>query len=51
MELVEKLKEYFATTTKEQQDADWEAVKHLNNIGPTVDEYFEAYETCKNNTK
>lgn len=41
--MVDKLKEYFNTTSKEQQDKDWEAVKHWDKVGPSVDEYVKAY--------
>ena len=33
VDLVAILKDYFATTPKEQQDKDWEELKHLNNFG------------------
>lgn len=39
--LAESLKEYFATTPKEQLDKDWEEIKPLNDIGPDV------LETCE----
>ena len=32
MKTLERLKKYFATTSKEQQDKDWEQIKHLNEI-------------------
>ena len=32
MKTLERLKKYFATTSKEQQDKDWEEIKHLNEI-------------------
>lgn len=35
----ESLKRYFEETPKEQLDADWEEIKHLNEIGPDVIEY------------
>lgn len=28
--------------TKEELDQEWEKLKHYNDIGPTVDEYFES---------
>lgn len=40
----EKLKEYFENTPQEQLDADWEKLKHLNDIGPDVIEYTERVE-------
>ena len=33
VDLVAILKDYFANTPKEQQDKDWEELKHLNNFG------------------
>lgn len=36
----EELKKYFENTPKEKILADWEKTKHLDNVGPTVDEYF-----------
>lgn len=40
----EKLKEYFKNTPQEQLDADWEKIKHLNDIGPDVEEYTKRIE-------
>lgn len=37
----ESLKRYFEETPKEQLDADWEEIKHLNEIGPDVIEYCQ----------
>lgn len=39
--LVEELNHYFATTTKEQQDKDWEELKEWNEVGPDVFEYLK----------
>ena len=36
--LFEQLKEYLATATKEQLDADWEKLKKYNEIGPLVED-------------
>ena len=38
--LVEDLKQYFENTPQEELDKDWEELKHLNDIGPTCDEYL-----------
>ena len=32
MKTLDSLKKYFATTSKEQQNKDWEEIKHLNGI-------------------
>lgn len=42
--MLQKLKEYFNNTPKEQLEKDWEEIKQYQNIGPTVDEYFENLE-------
>ncbi len=40
--IVDIMKNYFATTPKEQQDKDWEELKHLNDIGPDIEIAFGA---------
>lgn len=42
MNLLQKLKEYFETTPKEQLDKDWEELKKYNEIGPDMDEYIKS---------
>jgi hypothetical protein len=37
----EKLKEYFENTPREKVLEDWNKSAHLNNVGPTVDEFIE----------
>jgi hypothetical protein len=37
----EKLKEYFNTTPREKVLEDWNKSAHLNNVGPTVDEFLK----------
>ena len=37
----EIIKEYFANTSKEQLDKDWEELKHLNDVGITIEECNE----------
>lgn len=37
----EKLKEYFETTPREKVLEDWNKSAHLDNIGPTVEEFVE----------
>lgn len=39
----EHLKEYFESIPKEQLDKDWDKIKHLNDIGPDVIEYYKHY--------
>ena len=43
-QLAESLREYFATTPKEQLDKDWEEIKPLNDIGPDVLETCEEWQ-------
>lgn len=40
--LVEELKKKLDSMTQEELDQEWEKLKHYNEIGPTVDEYFES---------
>ena len=42
--MLQELKEYLNNTSKEQLEKDWEELKQYQNIGPTVDEYFENLE-------
>ena len=42
--MLQKLKEYFNNTPKEQLEKDLEEIKQYQNIGPTVDEYIEYME-------
>jgi len=37
----EKLKEYFKTTPREKVLEDWNKSAHLDNVGPTIDEFLE----------
>ena len=39
--IVEQLKKHFEEATQEELDKEWEELKHWNEIGPTVDEYFD----------
>lgn len=41
--LFNSLKEYFDNTSEEQLEKDWDEVKHLNDIGCDVLEYYKAY--------
>lgn len=40
--MVERLREYLANTSKEQQEKDWEELKKWNEVGPTVEEFLAA---------
>ncbi len=40
--LLEELEKKLNSMTKEELDAEWEELKKWNNVGPTVDEYFES---------
>ena len=42
--MLQKLKEYFNNTPKEQLEKDLEEIEQYQNIGPTVDEYIEYME-------
>lgn len=48
--LVEQLKEYLENTPKEELDKEWESLKYLNDIGPSVDEYIETWTNNYMNT-
>lgn len=39
--IVEELKKKLESMSQEELDAEWEKLKHYNNCGPTVEEYFE----------
>lgn len=41
----EELKEYFKNTSKEQQLKDWDKSKHLDEVGPTVEEFLNIKRT------
>jgi hypothetical protein len=40
--MLEKLKEYFATTPQEEIDMAWAKTNELDSVGPTVEEYLES---------
>ena len=40
--IADALKKKFESMSQEELDAEWEELKHWNEIGPTVDEYFES---------
>jgi hypothetical protein len=40
--IAESLKKKFESMTQEELDAEWEKLKHWNEIGPSVDEYLES---------
>lgn len=44
----EELKKYFENTAKEKILSDWEKTKHLDDVGPTVDEYFNYFNYINN---
>ena len=39
--IVEQLRKHYEEATQEELDKIWEELKHWNEIGPTVDEYFD----------
>ena len=46
--LLEKLKEYFDTTSEEQIKKDWEETKSLDDVdSPTIDEFLTKHKTMK----
>ena len=40
--ILEELKKKLDSMTQEELNDEWEKLKHYNEIGPTVDEYFES---------
>lgn len=40
--ILEQLNRYLTTASKATLDADFEELKHFNEVGPTVDDYFMA---------
>ncbi len=38
--LVENLKKYFETTSREQVLKDWEETKEFDQVGPTMDDFL-----------
>ena len=41
MDFLQQLKQYFADTSPEQLERDYEELKEFNKIGPTMDEYLQ----------
>ena len=39
--LLKEFKKKLDSMSKEELDKEWEKLKKYNNIGPTVDEYFD----------
>lgn len=39
--LLDELENHLNSMTQEELDAEWAELEKLNNVGPTVDEYFE----------
>ena len=44
--ILEDLKKKLDSMTQEELDEEWERLKHYNEIGPTVEEYFENLKKC-----
>ena len=44
-QLADSLKKYFAETSQDVLDREWEGLKHLNKIGPDVLAYAERVKT------
>ena len=42
MSIAEQLRKHFEEASQEELDKEWEELKHWNEVGPTVDEYFES---------
>lgn len=40
--LLQEIKEYFNSTPKDELQQEWENIKHLNQIGPDVEEYYNS---------
>lgn len=45
--ILQQLKEYFDNTPRDVIEKEWEELSHLNEIGPTVDEYLESVRKYK----
>lgn len=39
--LLKELEDHLNSMTQEELDAEWAELEKWNNVGPTVDEYFE----------
>ena len=39
--MIDELKKYLSTHTPEQIQADWDKSKLCDDVGPTMEEYFE----------
>lgn len=44
--LLKELEDHLNSMTQEELDAEWTELEKLNNVGPTVDEYFEGLKKC-----
>jgi len=44
--LLKELEDHLNSMTQEELDAEWAEIEELNNVGPTVDEYFEGLKKC-----
>lgn len=42
--IIEQLNRYLATASDATLEEDFEKLKHFNEVGPTVDDYFKALE-------
>lgn len=42
LKIADALKKKFESMSQEELDAEWEELKHWNEIGPECDEYFES---------
>lgn len=42
--ILEQLNRYLATASEATLEANFEELKHFNEVGPTVDDYFKALE-------
>ena len=40
--IAERLRKHLEEASQEELDKEWEELKHWNEVGPTVDEYFES---------
>ena len=45
-----KLVESLSKMTPQQKQEEWDSLKHLNDIGPTIDEFFSMCEIEEKNT-
>jgi hypothetical protein len=46
-ELLNQLQEYFRSMSQEELEKEWKEYNKYNNLGPTVNEFLEQYDTAR----